>query len=177
MGLSHHEVDTVVLEDVEVVDGREPDGVGGSVEFIVEETAEILLLFIIELCLVEHADVMLLQLIKDRINGLGVFCGISLIELIDSLECLLQGLTVLLGQGFAVGQAVEGSHPHSEKLVEVVAVNAEEGKALQQGHFRLLGLLENAVVEVHPTHVALHVHHLLFYLFHRLKLLSDSLSD
>ena len=89
MRLSHHEINAVVLEDIEVVDSREPNGIGGSVEFVVKEATEKLFLLVVELCLVKHADVVLFQVLKDRVYDLGVFCRISLVELVDGLECFL----------------------------------------------------------------------------------------
>ena len=75
---------------------------------------------------------------------------------VDGFERLLDGLLCVLAQ-MAVGHAVERGHAYTEELVEVVAVDAEEGEALQQRHIFLLGLLQNAVVEVHPAHVAFYV--------------------
>ena len=43
------------------------------------------------------------------------------------------------------------------ELIEVVGINAEEGETFEQWNKFLLGFLQNAVVEVHPAHVAFYV--------------------
>ena len=45
-------------------------------------------------------------------------------------------------------------YTHPEKLVEIVRVDAQKRQPFEQGHMLFHGLLQNTLVEIHPTHVA-----------------------
>ena len=53
--------------------------------------------------------------------------------------------------------AAQRSHAHSEKLVEIVGVDAEKAQPFQQRHVLLSCLLKYAPVEIHPAKVAVDV--------------------
>ena len=157
VGLLHHEVYAVVLKGVEVIDGREPDGVGGTVELVVVEILEEVLLGIAEPLVVDEADVMLRQLTEHIIYSVGVFSAVLLVELVDGLDGLLQPLSRAVANALGTGEARQRSHADTEKLVEVVGVDTEKRHLLQGRHVDLLRLLQNAVIEIHPAHVALNI--------------------
>ena len=99
----------------------------------------------------------------------------------DLLECGLKLLQVSFGQLFnqtqlpqshcprlpTVGSLLvfyyplEGRDPYPIKLIEIVGIDAQKGEPLEQRHIITLGLLQNAPVEIHPTHISVqHLHHL-----------------
>ena len=123
-----------------------------------------MLLLVVELGFLEQSDVVLLKFCEHALYHLSVFRRILLVEPVDGLERALELLAALVGQAFAVSQAIERGYTHTEELIKIVAVDTKKRKTLEQGHLLLLGFLQNAVVEVHPTHVAIYVGCLLFHI-------------
>ena len=79
---------------------------------------------------------------ENLIHRFSVFFRVRFIEFIDRFERLF---------------TVERSHTYTEELIEVVGINAEERETLEQWNKFLLGFLQNAMVEVHPAHIAFYV--------------------
>ena len=156
LGLFYGEVDAVVLQCREVVYLVEPDRVYRTIELVVEELCEELLLLIIEQVFGEQANLVYFKLSENRIHRFSVFFRIRFIELIDRFKRFLNLLFGILVE-FLVEHSVEGCYADAEELVEVIGVNTEEREALQQWHILFLCLLQNAMVEVHPTDVALYI--------------------
>ena len=90
--------------------------------------------------------------------GLFVLLGIVCVELVDDLQ-RLYGLVAFVARFLvvALGNAVEQGHAHTEKLVEIVGVNAQKTQAFEQRNVFAFGLLQNAAVKVHPANVAWHI--------------------
>src|SRR5215510_11189264 len=54
-----------------------------------------------------------------------------------------------------VNATLELGHPHHEELIQVGAEDGEELDALEQGHPRILCLLQYATVELEPRQLAI----------------------
>ena len=121
------------------------------------ELGEVLLLPVVELLLIHQTYVVVLQLAEHLLRGSGVLPTVLLVELVHGLDGLLQDLAGCIAHMLALGQPGERSHADTEKLVEVVGIDAQERHFLEHGHTVLLCLLQYAVVEIHPTDVALHI--------------------
>ena len=93
---------------------------------------------------------------ENLIHRFSVFFRVRFIEFIDRFERLFDLRFHILGE-IAVDHTVERSHTYTEELIEVVGINAEERETFEQWNKFLLGFLQNAVVEVHPAHVAFYV--------------------
>ena len=154
----HYQIDSVVLQFANLRYVVQPDGVCGPVELVEVEVPDVLLLLLVEVVLVEEPDVVVFEQTEHVVGGLGVFRAVCCVQLVYGLDGLFQPFALLLG--VLVGrlkQSVERCHPDAEELVEVVGVYAEKRETFEQWHAFLLRLLEDAVVEIHPAHVAVHV--------------------
>ena len=156
LSLFYGEVDSVVLQCREVVYLVEPDRVYRTIELVVEELCEEFLLLIVEQVFVEQANLVYFKFAENCVHRFSVFFRIRFIEFI---YCFKRFLNLLLGilVEFLVEHTVEGCYSNAEELVEVIGINTEEREALQQWHILFLCLLQNAMVEVHPTDVAFYV--------------------
>lgn len=78
--------------------------------------------------------------------------AVQLVYLLDKLE---RSLAFLVVEPVPVlGNAALGRDPDTEEFVQVVGIDAEKGKAFQQGYVVLAGFLQDAAVEIHPTQVS-----------------------
>ena len=137
----------------------------------------------IQICPIDHLDVTDLRRSELRlINQIDIL----LFEIVfDLLECGFKLLQIGLGQLFDQTQfsqshgtgllamrsllifyyPFEGRNPNPIKFIEIVGIDTQKGEPLEQRHIFTLGLLQNAPVEIHPTHIAVqHLYHL--FLFH-----------
>ena len=126
------------------------------------------MLLLVELILVQQSYALFLQFLGDVIHRLLKLLVVAGVEVVDFLYGLLSPLAVLLDVlVLRQGNAVERCHSHAEELVEVVRIDTQERHPLQYRHVLFLCLLQYAMVEIHPTQVALHECSLhLFFLFH-----------
>ena len=127
------------------------------------ELGEVLLLPVVELLLIHQTYVVFLQLAEHLLRGSGVLPTVLLVELVHGLDGLLQDLAGCIAHMLALGQPGERSHADTGKLVEVVGIDAQEREPFQRGQILFAGFLQYAVVEIHPTHVAVNI--LPFFLF------------
>ena len=91
---------------------------------VVVELFQPFLLLLVELCLVDKADVMLFQLGEDVVGGLGIFLAVLLVEEVDGLYRLFQFLLDFLRRVATGNDTIQGCHADTEKLIEVVGINA-----------------------------------------------------
>ena len=73
VSLLYDKVNAVVLKRIEVVDGRESDGICRAVELVVIQTLEELLLLVVELGLLKQSDVVLFEFGEYALYHFGVF--------------------------------------------------------------------------------------------------------
>ena len=69
-------------------------------------------------------------------------------------------------------QAVERCHSHSEKLVEIIRVDAKERHSLQNKHFFFFNILQYTKVEINTTKVALYKSSLQFFFFFHFSIIN-----
>ena len=122
------------------------------------------LLFGVDFLFIDETDTLFAQAGCHVFDGFLVFFRVDVVQLVDGFQ-QGAGFLVFLAGIFVVvfGDAADAGHADAEKLVEVVGVDAEERKAFEQGDGFFLCLLENAVVEVHPTHITVKVFHVLVH--------------
>lgn len=53
--------------------------------------------------------------------------------------------------------STQRSNAHTEKLIQVVGINAEEPESLQQRNILALRFQQDAVIEIHPTYIPFHI--------------------
>ena len=130
----------------------------GAIQVHLIKVADIILLPFRQLPLVHEVDALRLQILHDILERLLQLAGIRRIQLIDLLKDALGVLALLLDVlVLALHDAVQGSHAHPEELVQVVRVDAQEGKPLQQRHVLLRRLQQDSLIKIHPADVALHI--------------------
>ena len=156
LSLFYSEVDAVILQGREVVYLVEPDRVDRTIELVVEELRKELLLLVVELVFGEQTNLVNFKLSENCIHRFSVFFRIRFIEFIYCFERFLDLCFGILFE-LLVEHSVEGCHTDTEELVEVIGVNTEEREAFQQWHILFLCLLQNAMVKIHPTDIALYI--------------------
>ncbi len=103
----HNEVDTVIFQSSDIIEGTEPDRIDGTVELIVIELLEESFLLLSKLCLINEADTMLTQQDHNAIYSLSIFLTVFRIKLIDGLEGFLQGVMSVLVNGRLIKKTVD----------------------------------------------------------------------
>ena len=85
----YDEIDAVVFQYGEVFYFREPDGVDRTIELVVEELRQEVLLLVVEAGFGNEANLVAFQFLENSIHRLSVFFRIRFIELIDGFERFL----------------------------------------------------------------------------------------
>ncbi len=106
-GFLYDQIDAVVFQGAQILDFAEPDRVCRTVEFVVVEILKPFLLFIVELRLVDHSDLVEFQLAEHLSCGFGVFLAVALVEQVDGLDRALHILLSALVHVVAGQDTVE----------------------------------------------------------------------
>ena len=109
-------------------------------------------LLLVELILGHEVNAFIGQLRFDLLEG-GI---VARLELNDPLvHCIERFSHPVAERGRGAlsdqGNALQGRHPHAEKLIEVVGEDAKEPHPLDQWHVLVLRLLQDALIECEPT--------------------------
>ena len=148
-------VDVLVALVVDLRQSREPGGVDEAVQLLVVVIADEGPLLVVDLVVAQEVDVVVAQLAVERRDGLLVFLGVFAVQLIDLFQQFLRLFLLFLGAlVLALGDAALCRHADPEELVEVVRVDPQEAQPLEQGDVLLVGLLQDAPVEIHPADVS-----------------------
>ena len=121
------QVDAVVRFAVKAADVFQPDRSQMAGQFAPEKVVNKAALFIVDLSVVDQADMLPPQLLGDRSDGLAVFLGVAVVKLIYlAQQCV--GLFLFIVGGFVLtfGDTADTGHADTEKLVEVVRIDTEE---------------------------------------------------
>ena len=140
------------------------EGVGGvdgqrgehRVDLVAEVAGEPLGLALVEVLPVDDLDIVLGQAGADVLLPQGGLAGRELLGAAGDLGDDLVGVEPGGAHGGDAGldAAHEPGHAHHVELVEVGGEDRQEPGPLQQGQVPVLGLLQDALVEVHPGQLA-----------------------
>ena len=158
LGFLYQQVYTIVFQRGEILQFVEPDGVGRAIELVIEEIAEPHPLLIIELGLIEQSDVVAFQFFEYFLGSLKILLVILLVKSANGLDGPLDVMTHTLGDIRTFGNAVERCYPNTKELIEIAGVYAEERQSFKKGNLRLLCLLQDTIVEIHPADIPFHIH-------------------
>ena len=131
----HGQVDVLVVLIVEHLDGREPHRHDEAAQLRVVVVMDEVLLLRRKLRIRDEEDVLPPQRLGHFVDGLRIGLGILGVQLVDLLDDLLGMFALACGRAVRTFRdAALAGHAHTEKLIQIVRINAQERHALQQGH-------------------------------------------
>ena len=152
------EVYRIVGLVVELTETGDEQRIRRTVEPGIVEGTDILALHFVQLRLVQQPDTVLSELLLQTGENLLEPHGVLGIEPRYLPVCIDSGLLLPLDAFVLIlDDTVERRHPDTEKLVEVVGIDAEKTEPFQQRYLLFLSLQQDTPVEIHPTDIPLHI--------------------
>ena len=87
-----------------------------------------------------------------------VFSGILVVQFVNLPDELL-GMFPFRTEALVLtlGYAAERGHTDTEKLIQIIRIDAQKAQPLQQRDLRLGSFQQNPAIEVHPTQITVYV--------------------